>query len=88
MKKIAIGMAVLALCAGMAMAEAQNWCATAKCYSCGKVVEITQGAETSSEAEAKALAKLKKEHKQKCLKKNNQNVGAWSSIGACPAPKD
>lgn len=91
MKKVLVGIFALVVCAGMAVAESQNWCATAKCYTCGKIVEITQGAETSSEAEAKALAKLKNEHFPKCKYNRGRNgpkVLAWSAIGACPAPKD
>lgn len=84
MKKVAIGMAVLALCAGMAMAEETEWCAAAICTKCKQYYEHTIPETSKGMAIKAAKNRLKLIHDNKDCKV--PNIKGWADKGACPSP--
>ena len=88
MKRLVAVLLVLVGTLAMSFAENEyvNWCATAKCTKCKKVVEFTQGARTAQEAEAKAKEWL--EAKSCRGGHRNHSIVARAAVGMCPAIYD
>lgn len=93
MKRLVAVLLVLVGTLAMSFAENEyvNWCATAKCTKCGKVVEFTQGARTAQEAEAKAKEWFNAEYRN-CRVGNTtsgrHSLVARAAVGMCPAIND